>query len=179
MNRDPERYPNSVVDETRYGWDVLARTAEQIQRWFRRPDPEQLNSLELALSGVREEFTSCRGVRFQIFVKGQPKTLQPEIREQIYLIGREALVNALRHSRATSIEAEVEYLPRRLRLVVRDNGCGIDQAAVRTANGNWGLLAMRDRAGSIRAQLRIWSRPGAGTEVEISVPDNIALHACA
>jgi signal transduction histidine kinase len=136
-------------------------------------------SLEQALSGIRDEFNPG-DARFRIFVKGQPKALKPEVEEQISLIGREALANALRHSKATDIEAEVEYLPRRLRVVVRDNGCGIDPQVVRAGrDAHWGLAGMRERAGSIGAQLRIWSRPGAGTEVEISVPVHIVAGACA
>jgi signal transduction histidine kinase len=134
-------------------------------------------SLEQALSVLRDEFTPA-GVRFRIFVMGRPKKLSPAIQEQIYLIGREATLNAMRHARATRIEAEVVYLPRGLRLAVRDNGCGIDTQAVRSGRDcYWGLLGMRDRAGSIGAKLRIWSGPGAGTEVEISVPGNILAEA--
>ena len=135
--------------------------------------------LEQALSGIRDEFTHD-GVSFRIFVKGKPKTLRPEIQEQIYLIGREALINALRHSKATSIEAEVEYLPGRLRVIVRDNGCGIDPQVVRSGrDAHWGLLQMRERAESTGAQLRIWSRRGAGTEVEVCVPGYVVADACA
>jgi signal transduction histidine kinase len=137
-------------------------------------------SLEQALSGLRDEFAPCGEVQFRIFVKGQPKALNPVVQEQISLIGREALANSLRHSKATSIEAEVEYLRRRVRVVVRDNGCGIDPELVQSGRkAHWGLVGMRERAGSIGAQLRIWSRPGAGTEVEISVPDKIVAAACA
>jgi signal transduction histidine kinase len=135
-------------------------------------------SLEQALSGFRDELTHGGGVRFRIFVQGRPKALTPAIQEQLYLIGREAMLNAMRHAQATSIEAEVEYLPRGLRLAVRDNGCGIDPEVVgRVSHG--GLLEMQERAGSIGGKLRIWSRPGAGTEVEISVPDKILAGACA
>jgi len=136
-------------------------------------------TLEQALACMRDEFMP-NNLRFRIFVTGQPKALNPAVQEQVYMIGREALVNALRHSNATSIEAEVGYLPGRLRLVVRDNGCGIDQAQVRPGpKGAWGLTGMRERAASISAELRIWSRPGAGTEVEVSVPGNVAAYACA
>ncbi len=137
-------------------------------------------TLEQALSGLRDEFAPRGGVRFRVFVKGQPKALNPAVREQIYLIGREALFNAVRHSEATKIEAEVDYLPRKLSVVVRDNGCGIDPRIVQSGwAGHWGILGMRERAGSIGAQLRIWSRPGAGTEVEISVPSEIVAEAYA
>jgi signal transduction histidine kinase len=137
-------------------------------------------SLEQALSTLRDEFAPGGGIRFQVFVQGQPKKLSADIQEQIYLIGREAILNALRHARATTIEAEVKYLPRGLRLAVRDNGCGIDPQIVRSgSDSHWGLLGMRERAGSIGAKLQIWSRPGAGTEVEISLPYKISAAACA
>jgi signal transduction histidine kinase len=131
-------------------------------------------TLELALSGFRDQVTSdCSA--FRIFVTGKSRVLKPSIQEQIYLIAREALVNALRHSGAASIEVEIVYLPRQLHMVVRDNGRGIDPEVVRTGrNGHWGLVGMGERAASIGAKLRIWSKPGLGTEIEICVPGDIA-----
>jgi signal transduction histidine kinase len=126
--------------------------------------------LEESFSCLRDQFASGGAVRFRVFVTGQPKPLKSVIQEQIYLIGREALINAFRHSEATSIEAEVEYLPKRLRILVRDNGRGIDPQAVQSSRQpHWGLLGMRERAAGIGAELRIWSRPGSGTDVEISL----------
>jgi signal transduction histidine kinase len=139
-----------------------------VLRGLRAPESEPA-SIERELSGFLEQF-STGTVRCQVTVAGHPKELKPAIQEQINLIGRHALVNALLHSEATLIEAEIEYLPRRLRVVVRDNGRGIDPRVARRQNDvHCGLLGMRDRAESIGAKLTVWSRPGAGTEVEISV----------
>ena len=136
-------------------------------------------TIEQSLSGVLRDFSPA-GVRCEISVTGTPKSLQPAILEQITSIGREALVNALQHSEATIIEAEVEYSPRRLRLIVRDNGRGIDPHIARSGkDSHWGLLGMRDQAARIGAQLSIWSRSGAGTEVEVSVPNHIVANAYA
>lgn len=111
---------------------------------------------------------------FRVFVTGQAKGVGPGIREQLYLIGREALANALRHSKASIIEVEVEYLPRMLRLAVRDNGCGMDaKPSQADRDSHWGLQGMQERADCIGAQFRIRSRLGAGTEVEICVPQRV------
>jgi signal transduction histidine kinase len=135
-------------------------------------------SLEQAFSDLMNEFAQAGGVRFRILVTGKPKTLKPAIQQQMYLIGREALVNAMRHSNATRIEAEVEYLPRQLHVVVRDNGCGIDPEVIRSGrNSHWGLPGMHERARGIGAQVRIFSRQGAGAVVEISIPGHIAADA--
>jgi light-regulated signal transduction histidine kinase (bacteriophytochrome) len=127
-------------------------------------------TLEEALCSLRDELTPGN-LRARVFVTGKSKALKPYIQEQLYLIGREALVNALRHSEATRIEVEVEYQPRQLRMVLRDNGCGIDSQLVESGrNGHRGLLVMHERAASIGARLRIWSKLACGTEVEICVP---------
>ena len=134
-------------------------------------------SLEDALSRVGDKCRSESAAQFRILVSGHSRAMKPAIQEQIYLIAREALVNALRHSEATSIEAEVEYLPGRLRVVVCDNGRGIDPEVVRSGqrDGHWGMAGMRERAENIGARLRVRSRAAAGTDVELSVPNHIAF----
>jgi signal transduction histidine kinase len=136
-------------------------------------------SIEQELSRFVAGFSSGK-VRCEVSVTGHRRELTPKVQEQISLIGREALANALRHSGGTCIEAEIEYSGRRLRLVVRDNGRGINREAERSGkNGCWGLLGMRNRAESIGAKLAIWSKPGAGTEVEVSIPCQTLTDACA
>jgi hypothetical protein len=126
-------------------------------------------ALEQALLEVIREFkppsTPCRAV-----VTGKPKPLDPPIHEQICLIGREALLNAFHHSQASLIEVEVEYHSRGVRVVIRDNGCGIDADAIKASRtSHWGLLRMEERAKRLHAQLRIRSRRGLGTEVEVAL----------
>jgi signal transduction histidine kinase len=83
------------------------------------------------------------------------------LRDEVYRIGREALVNAVQHSRAGKIEVELEYAARRFRFSVRDNGCGIDPKVLQSGReGHWGLPGLKERA----------ERMGGGTEVELSVP---------
>jgi signal transduction histidine kinase len=134
-------------------------------------------SLEDALSKLGDECRPESAVQFRTLVSGHSRAMKPTVQEQIHLIAREALVNALRHSEATSIEAEVEYLPGRLRVVVRDNGRGIDPEVVRSGrrDGHWGMESMRERAENIGAQLKVRSRSAAGTAVELSVPNHTAF----
>ena len=130
-----------------------------------------VTKLEQALAEFGGQLTADRA-RFHLTVSGRSRLLGETVQHQLFLIIREALVNALRHSQGTRIEAEVEYLPGNVRVTVRDNGCGIDQLVLESGRtSHWGLLGMRERARNIGAELRIWSRKDAGTEVEISVPE--------
>ena len=131
--------------------------------------------LEESLSQIQMQFLLKRDVAFQVVSEGEPRPLHPLIRDEVYHIGREAVVNAFRHSRARHIEVEVEYAPRRLRLMVRDDGCGIDELTLRTGrDGHWGLSGMRERADKIGATLDVMSRVENGTDVELTVPGNLA-----
>ena len=115
-------------------------------------------------------------VSFRVVVEGTSRPLHPIIRDEVYRIGREAVVNAFRHSGANSIEVDLEYSSKHLRILVRDNGCGIDPQVLRSGReGHWGLSGMRERAGEIGARLKVWSRVGGGTEVELSIPARTAF----
>jgi signal transduction histidine kinase len=167
MKHDVERSSSAVLDETRFAGGSLPPLTAGSQ--IRAP-LIQSTRLEHALTELWYEIAPAAGPRFRIVVTGQPKALRSAILDQIYLIGREALVNALRHSEATIIEAEVEYYPRRLHVVVRDNGRGIERKVRTARKADRGLHGMLERAKAMGARLEIWSRLGSGTEVELSLP---------
>jgi len=141
-----------------------------------RPASQESLDLELAFSRIQQEIDTPPGIDFRVLVEGKPRALKPMIHEDVYRIGREALVNAFRHSAASNFEVEIEYAPVHLRLLVRDNGIGIDPEVVRAGrDGHWGLSGMRERAERIGARLRVLSADATGTEVELSVPGHIAF----
>ncbi len=101
--------------------------------------------------------------------------MSPVIRDEIYFIGREALANAFRHSGATEVVVEIEYSASHLRILVRDNGCGMDPQVIHGGReGHWGLSGMRERAERIGGKLRVLSLASAGTEIHLSVPSRLA-----
>src|SRR5579862_6478062 len=107
---------------------------------------------------------------------GDPRALHPLLRDEVYRIGREALINAFRHAQASHIEVMLTFTSHRLRLLVRDDGCGIDARILRSGrDGHWGLSGMRERADRIGAQLHLFSSASAGTELELTVPGRVAF----
>ena len=158
--------------------DLMKQVSEEGRsaiRSLRSPHPAS-DGLEEKLSGIREEFPLQEQVEFRVIVEGTPSALLPFIREEVYRIAREAVINAFRHSGASSIEVEIKYAARSLRIIVRDNGCGVDSEMLQTGReGHWGLSNMRERAEKIGAKFAVLSRAGAGTEVELSVPGKVAF----
>lgn len=70
----------------------------------------------------------------------------------MYLICREAIANALRHPKATSVEVEIAYAANHLRVLIQDNGCGTSPEVVqRELEGHWGLaFQKRKQPGTLR-----------------------------
>jgi len=131
-------------------------------------------SLEQSLTDFREELAPADRARLRIVKMGCPRTVDPAVLDQIYLIAREALFNALRHSQAKKIEVEIRYSPRKLRVTVRDDGTGIDPQLLHSSpKAHCARTIMRERAANIGAHLRLRTKPNAGTELELSVPLNI------
>jgi signal transduction histidine kinase len=128
-------------------------------------------TLEQSLSDFQEELAPADRARLRILKMGRPKPVDAAVLQQIFLIAREALLNALRHSDAKRIEVEIHYSPRKLRVTVRDDGTGIDAQLLHSGRkAHWGLTVMRERAAHIGGRLRIRSRRAAGTQVELSLP---------
>src|SRR5258708_6076104 len=158
--------------------ELMGRVIEEGRNAVRGLRASRRGSLDLeqALSRIQQELAIDTGTGFCIIVEGRPRPLHPVLRDEVYQISREALVNAFRHSRARKIEVQLEYGFNKLRVHVSDDGCGIDPEVLRAGrDGHWGLPGMRERAERIGAKLHVWSSATAGTEVELSVPSQIAF----
>jgi signal transduction histidine kinase len=156
----------------------MGRVIEEGRNAVRGLRSSQSGSLDLeqSLSRIRQELAIGTEAGFRMIVEGRPRPLHPVLRDEVYRISREALINAFRHSRARKIEVQLDYGFNRLCIHVRDDGCGIDPEVLRAGrDGHWGLPGMRERADRIGAKLHVFSSATAGTEVELSVPGHIAF----
>jgi signal transduction histidine kinase len=133
------------------------------------------DDLEVAFSRIREEMREGSGMVFRVVIQGKSRALDPVIRDEAYRIGREALLNAFRHSEAGRIEIDLEYAPKKLRIAVRDDGKGMTPESLRSGIGHRGLSGIREVAERMGAKLKLSSRAEAGTEVELSIPAHIAF----
>jgi signal transduction histidine kinase len=141
---------------------------------------EDTENLDKAFSRIPEELGFQPSSDFRVIVEGSPRALHPVIRDEVYRIGREAAVNALRHSNAKNIEVVIEYGVRELRLSVRDDGSGVDPKVLQLGrDGHWGLSGMRERAEKIGAKLKVLSSPTNGTEIDLRVASRIAYESSA
>jgi signal transduction histidine kinase len=121
-----------------------------------------------ALALVADELGGRFGVRVEVSVTartGRPDLGPPE-REEIVMIAREAIVNAIKHGHAQRIDVTLDLEGERPLLLVRDDGGGITSGM---PQAGFGLPTMRARAESLGGRLVMRRGAAGGTELEIRV----------
>src|SRR5262249_49725432 len=162
-----EDRPRKMMEEVLDRADGVLREARNRVRDLRRRTTDE-NEFPDRLTKCGHELSMDHAATFTLAIVGEPRVLESTVLDEAYRIVTEALTNAFRHASASKIEAEVTYDSSRLRIRVRDDGVGIDKAVLSNGQpGHWGLTGMRERARALRADLNIWSREAAGTEMEL------------
>jgi signal transduction histidine kinase/ligand-binding sensor domain-containing protein len=153
--------------------DVLIEGRDRVKDL--RIQPSTAPDLPAAVGAIGAELANQHASRFNLSIEGTPRRLDPIVREETLRIAHEALTNASRHAHATKIETEIIYHRAELRLRFRDDGRGIESSILENGRpDHFGLPGMRERAAKMRATFEVWSRQGAGTEIELRVPARIA-----
>jgi signal transduction histidine kinase len=97
--------------------------------------------------------------------------LNMEQRKNIYLICKEAISNAVKHSGCTVLDVQIAKKDHQLSIQVIDNGKGFDQQTGKQAHsfGGNGINNMKSRAVEINADLDVITAPGQGTMIKLVV----------
>ncbi len=93
--------------------------------------------------------------------------LPPALEKEFYAIAIEALNNALRHARASTVTVIVSRDEKEIVMEIADNGCGFDPATA--SKGGMGLITMRERVTSLGGVLTISSSRESGTRIRVRV----------
>lgn len=90
----------------------------------------------------------------------------------LYRIATELINNAVKHSRATTIDVECNVLNQNRMVVICciDNGIGFDVSTKLSQAKGIGLRSIRSRANSLMGEVYIDSSPGKGTKVTVKIP---------
>jgi signal transduction histidine kinase/ligand-binding sensor domain-containing protein len=140
--------------------------------WDIRQPGSTIEDLGEALRAASEDLTRAGGVELRHSVDGVPRQLPPVVVATILRIAKEAVVNAMKHGRPSSVAVRLIYEPRAVLLEIDDDGIGADPAAfaVATARGHWGVAGMHERARAAGGTVVVTSAPGQGTHVNVTLP---------
>lgn len=109
-------------------------------------------------------------VQAWVSVEGDESLIPPERRDELLLVLREAVCNAVEHSGAQTIKIELHTTQYQVRAVVEDDGCGFEPKEPVSVSGGMGLSSMEERISLLGGKFNLASSSGSGTKIEILVP---------
>jgi nitrate/nitrite-specific signal transduction histidine kinase len=120
------------------------------------------------LNQLADSISSRTTVHIEVHTEAAERPLPPDVQLSMYRIAQEALNNIVKHASANRAEVRFRRRAASMTLRITDDGRGFDTS--RTPAGHLGLSIMRERARAIHARLRIDSRIGSGTRVDVRWP---------
>jgi PAS domain S-box-containing protein len=169
LDKDPAQVPEKLASLRELQRDALAEMRALI--FELRPGNIEEHGL---IQALRTHSASLSGrIGLPVVVEADLPARPPiEVEETLYRIAQEALHNVVKHAGARQVRLEVGRVKQGVRLRVVDDGRGFDPDAV--PDGHLGLAGMRSRAERLGGRLTVTSAHGAGTTIEVVVPETVA-----
>ena len=161
--------PPGLQEELRESQALVTQAMEELLHLARQLRPTALDDHGLvpALASQVADFGDRTGIRSNFRRHGTVPKLSDEEQLVIYRVTQESLSNVAQHAGARHVDVELSFVGRTV-LRVRDDGEGF------RTNGNGrstrlGVSGMRERALLVGGQLSIFSEPGDGTTIELTM----------
>ena len=134
--------------------------------------PAQLDDLGLvpAIKFLLDSDYCPKGMKVAFQVTGAQKRLDSLIETVLYRVTQEALTNVNRHADTNQAIVRLDFAPAEVTLGVLDSGKGFDPNEPLRPPRGWGLEGMRERVEAVGGRLLLYSAPGRGTTVEVTIP---------
>ena len=163
--------PEEVREQVARISSEAAGIGSELHRFSHELHPARLQQigLEASIRHFCDELAGARQLTVDLEIAGVPAGLGLDSALCLYRITQEALHNVVKHSGASRATVALRSDSGDVVLSVVDNGMGFDPVAVRQKDA-LGLVSMRERARLVRARLVVFSKPGAGTTVEVRLP---------
>ncbi len=153
--RTASRHQGECAEEIEGIRKSVLASIDDLRGVARRLRPEALDDLGLvpALINMLERVQQDTGVRVTRDLQRDLPVLTANAELVLYRVAQESVTNAIRHAEPSLISVALSARADRVRLVVRDDGRGIDAARAELADG--GLRTMRERAVLLGADLTV------------------------
>jgi two-component system, NarL family, sensor histidine kinase UhpB len=160
--------PPGLQDELRETQQLATQAMDELLHLARQLRPTALDDHGLvpALASQVGDFGERTGIRSSFRRHGAIPPLSDEEQLVIYRVTQESLSNVAQHAGATHVDVELSFVGRTM-LRVRDDGGGFRPAF--NGRARLGLSGMRERALLVGGSLTVFSEPGEGTTIELTM----------
>lgn len=163
-------------DDDRGMLDKIAETSRDVTSsmsdivWAINPQRDTVEDLVQRMRHFASDILGARDIDFSFFAPfaDEQRSVGVDLRRQIYLIFKEAINNAAKHSGCGNVEIRFELVNGEFKLTIKDDGRGFGGAENSGLGGN-GMASMHARAAAVGGKLEIESPDGKGTRIEFTV----------
>ncbi|MGH9966441.1 MAG: ligand-binding sensor domain-containing protein [Pyrinomonadaceae bacterium] len=135
--------------------------------WAVNPKRDSLRDLVRRMRRHAEEVFVTRDIKLDFAAPEPNLKLGVDVRRDLFLVFKEAVNNAVRHSGCSRVAIALAVSGQSLELEINDNGVAFDPKA---ENDGQGLTNMRERAKKLGGELELTSERSGGTRIRIRVP---------
>ena len=164
--------PVHLIPELADTKQLATQAMEELLHLARELRPTALDDHGLvpALASQISSFGERTGIRSSFRTPvGDFPNLSDEEQLVIYRVTQESLSNVAQHAGASRVDVELNFVGRTV-LRVRDDGRGFrSNGHRRNGVGRLGVSGMRERALLVGGNLNIFSEPGSGTTIELTM----------
>jgi signal transduction histidine kinase len=178
LNSCQRREPELVEGRVRELMALNSTTLDELRHLIADLRPSHLDDLGLAsaLRWYTKEVQSRVPLEIQVEINGDERSLDSSVSTALFRVAQEALTNIIKYAATSTARVCLTYAPQEVILEVEDHGVGFDTSATALSNrSTWGLLGMQERAELLGGTFDLQSSPGAGTRVQVTIPDQPAV----
>lgn len=160
-----------LSDQLRKIKDHSARMMDSMSDivWAINPANDSFDKTILRMKEFAAEILEPAGMNYYFTEDERLAGLQLNIekRKELYMLFKEAVTNAAKHSKASEVNILFRVSDDVLELTIVDNGNGFDVGKGHTGNG---MRNMKNRAVQMKAEIRFESIRGTGTSIHVNIP---------
>jgi len=148
--------------------NIVGKSLEEIRALSKTLNQEVVHSIgiENAIQIEVDRLNRLKFINCQFKIIGNTKNISTKDEIILFRIVQEFINNTIKHSKATQLHIQLEYLTDKLFIKLKDNGIGFNNKNIQTGSG---LINMKSRAELIKTQLSFTSDI-SGTQLKLSYP---------
>ena len=154
--------------------ELLETAMAEIRSIIYELRPPIINDFEIdiALESLIDGYNENHNCRIDFINQRNDVLSTPQaVKLALYRSTKELIINMIKHSKTKKAGIQLSNNAHSISLTVEDHGIGFDTNRLKTPNlKTFGLYSLSERISNLGGQFEIFSTPGSGTRVEITIP---------
>ncbi|NEU30267.1 histidine kinase [bacterium LRH843] len=165
-----ERSVEEALEEIRNLRCMVKSSLKEVRRIIYDLRPMALDDLGLipTLAKYLSTFEEHNNIMVSFQQFGRDQNLPKRFDIAIFRLVQETVQNAYKHADPKEIKVKIEFNPKKVIIIVKDDGKGFDPSVKK--EGSFGLIGMKERVSMLKGKLTIQSKLNVGTTITVDIP---------